>query len=291
MLPSELIKQVRKIEIRTNRIVDELIGGAYHSMFKGRGIEFDEVREYTPEDDARDIDWNVTARMGAPYIKKFVEERELTVMLLVDVSASGAFGSGDKSKRQNAIEIASLLAFSAIRNNDRVGLLMFSDETELYLPPRSGRSHVLRLIRELVAFKPTRNGTDINAALRESMQILNKRSVVFLISDLISKDDIEKSMKIMNRRHDLVAIRILDPMETEWRPLANVVLEDAESGRIMTLSRSGQRYFNEKAQKFHDATKKTCDRAQVDMVDIRCGDDYVKSLMKFFGKRRKRRHK
>lgn len=291
MLPSELIKQVRKIEIRTNRIVDELIGGAYHSMFKGRGIEFDEVREYTPEDDARDIDWNVTARMGAPYIKKFVEERELTVMLLVDVSASGAFGSGDKSKRQNAIEIASLLAFSAIRNNDRVGLLMFSDETELYLPPRSGRSHVLRLIRELVAFKPARNGTDINAALREAMQILNKRSVVFLISDLISKDDIEKSMKIMNRRHDLVAVRILDPMETEWRPLANVVLEDAESGRIMALSRSGQRHFNEKAQNFHDAMKKTCDRAQVDMVDIRCGDDYVKSLMKFFGRRRKRRHK
>jgi uncharacterized protein (DUF58 family) len=289
MLPSELIKQVRKIEIRTNRIVDELIGGAYHSMFKGRGIEFDEVREYTPEDDARDIDWNVTARMGMPYIKKFVEERELTVMLVVDVSASGAFGSGDKSKRQNAIEIASLLAFSAIRNNDRVGLLMFSDSTELYLPPRSGRSHVLRLIRELVAFKPGRNGTDINAALKETLQVLNKRSVVFLISDLIAKDDIEKSMRIVNRRHDLVAIRILDPLEVRWRPLAGVVLEDAESGGIVSLSKAGQKRFSEKSVAFHDAMKKSCDRARVDLVDIRCGDDYVKSLMKFFGKRRKRR--
>lgn len=291
MLPSELIKQVRKIEIRTNRIVDELIGGAYHSMFKGRGIEFDEVREYTPEDDARDIDWNVTARMGTPYIKKFVEERELTVMLLVDVSASGAFGSGDKSKRRNAIEIASLLAFSAIRNNDRVGLLMFSDATELYLPPRSGRSHVLRLIRELVAFKPVHGGTDINGVLRETMQVLSKRSVVFLISDLISRDDIEKSMRIMNRRHDLVAIRILDPLETQWRPVASVILEDAENGRMVSLGKSGQKHFNESARKFHEAMKKTCDRAQVDLVDIRCGDDHVKSLMKFFGKRRKRRIK
>ncbi len=288
MLPSELIKQVRKIEIRTNRIVDELIGGAYHSMFKGRGIEFDEVREYTPEDDARDIDWNVTARMGSPYIKKFVEERELTVMLLVDVSASGAFGSGDKSKRQTAIEIASLLAFSAIRNNDRVGLLMFSDATELYLPPRSGRSHVLRLIRELVAFNPSRTGTDINSALRESMQLLNKRSVVFLISDLIDNQDIEKSLKIMNRRHDLIAVRILDCLETQWNPVAHVVLEDAESGKIIPLSRSGQKHFTERAQQFHQSMKKTCDRAQVDLVDILCGDDYVKSLMRFFGKRRKR---
>ncbi len=288
MLPAELIKQVRKLEIRTNRIVDELIGGAYHSMFKGRGIEFDEVREYTPEDDARDIDWNVTARMGAPYIKKFVEERELTVMLLVDVSASGAFGSGDKSKRQNAIEIASLLAFSAIRNNDRVGLLMFSDATELYLPPRSGRSHVLRLIRELVAFSPTRHGTDINAVLKETMQVLSKRSVVFLISDLIDSADLEKSMKILNRRHDLIAVRILDPLETGWLPLATIMLEDAETGKTVSLSRKAQSRLAERAREYHAQVKKTLDRAQVDLIDIRSGDDYVKTLMKFFGKRRKR---
>lgn len=288
MLPAELIKQVRKIEIRTNRIVDELIGGAYHSMFKGRGIEFDEVREYTPEDDARDIDWNVTARMGAPYIKKFVEERELTVMLLVDVSASGAFGSGDKSKRQNAIEIAALLAFSAIRNNDRVGLLMFSDSTELYLPPRSGRSHVLRLIRELLAFRPVHNGTNINAVLKETMQTLNKRSVVFLISDLIDAEDMEKSMKILNRRHDLIAVRVLDQLETGWLPLANIMLEDAETGKTISLNRRAQRCLAERSLEYHNQVKKTLDRAQVDLIDIRSGDDYVKNLMKFFGKRRKR---
>lgn len=288
MLPAELIKQVRKIEIRTNRIVDELIGGAYHSMFKGRGIEFDEVREYTPEDDARDIDWNVTARMGAPYIKKFVEERELTVMLLVDVSASGAFGSGDKSKRQNAIEIAALLAFSAIRNNDRVGLLMFSDSTELYLPPRSGRSHVLRLIRELLAFRPVHNGTNINAVLKETMQTLNKRSVVFLISDLIDAEDMEKSMKILNRRHDLIAVRVLDQLETDWLPLANIMLEDAETGKTISLNRHAQRRLAERSLEYHNQVKKTLDRAQVDLIDIRSGDDYVKNLMKFFGKRRKR---
>ncbi|MFA6102323.1 MAG: DUF58 domain-containing protein [Victivallaceae bacterium] len=292
MLPSELIKQVRKIEIRTRRVVDEIIGGAYHSVFKGRGIEFDEVREYTPEDDVRDIDWNVTARMGTPYIKKYVEERELTVMLLVDVSASGAFGSGDKSKRERAVETAALLAFSAIRNNDKVGLMLFTDQTELYLPPRSGRTRGLRLIRELMAYEPKRKSTDINAVLKNTMQVLHKRSVVFLISDMIDNDGFEKSMKIVNRRHDLVAVRILDPLELRWPRGVSVMVEDAETGRDVAFDGSrtaGLEKFRAFAAGMHDGIKKSCDRAKVDIIDIRCGEDYVKPLVTFFSNRKYRK--
>ena len=177
MLPPEIAKQIHLLEIRTNRVVDEITGGAYRSVFKGRGIEFDEVREYTPEDDVRDIDWNVSARMGLPYIKKYIEERELTVLLLVDVSASGAFGSAEKTKRRTAAELAALLAFSAGRNGDKVGLMMFSDRIELYVPPKSGRRHTLRLIREMLAFEPASPGTDIALALRETAQMLKKKSV------------------------------------------------------------------------------------------------------------------
>jgi uncharacterized protein (DUF58 family) len=292
MLPSELIKQVRKIEIRTRRVVDEIVGGAYHSVFKGRGIEFDEVREYTPEDDVRDIDWNVTARMGTPYIKKYVEERELNVMLLVDVSASGAFGSGDKSKRQYAIETAALLAFSAIRNNDRVGLIMFSDKTELHLKPRSGRKHGLRLIRELMAFEPTGKGTDIDAVLKETVQALNKRTVIFLISDMIDNKDYEKSLKITNRRHDLIAVRILDPHELAWPAGVSVVIEDAESGERLNFAGRDRKLvdrFADAAAGMHDSIRKVCDRSKVDMIDIRCGEDLVKPLIGFFRERRRRR--
>ena len=205
-------------------------------MFKGRGIEFDEVREYTLSDDVRDIDWNVTARMGTPYIKKYVEERELNVMLLVDVSASGTFGSGDITKKEQAVETAALLAFSAIRNNDRVGLLMFTDKTELYLPPRSGRGHGLRLIRELLAFEPENKRTDINAALRDMTQTLKKKAVIFLISDLINDEDIEQNLKILNRRHDVISVRILDPLEREWPKSAGIMFEDAETGETSYFS-------------------------------------------------------
>lgn len=217
MLPPELAKQIRLLEIRTNRAVDEITGGAYRSVFKGRGIEFEEVREYTPEDDVRDIDWNVSARMGSPYIKKYVEERELTVLLLVDVSASGAFGSAEKSKRRTAAELAALLAFSAGRNGDKVGLLMFSDRIELYVPPRSGRSHTLRLIREMLAFRPQSGGTDIDLALRESAQLLKKRSVVFLLSDLIDRKEFETSLKLLNRRHDGSRFRFSTRLNTAGR--------------------------------------------------------------------------
>ena len=195
MLAGELLSKVKKIEIKTRRLVDEITGGAYHSVFKGRGIEFSEVREYTPEDDVRDIDWNVSARMGSPYVKKYMEERELTVLLLVDVSASGAFGSAEKTKRRTAAELAALLAFSAGHNGDKVGLLMFSDRIELFVPPRSGRRHTLRLIREMLAFEPQSKGTDIDLALRETLQVLKKKSVVFLLSDLITDRPFENSLK------------------------------------------------------------------------------------------------
>jgi uncharacterized protein (DUF58 family) len=290
MLPKDLIAQVRKVEIKTRRIVDEITGGAYHSVFKGRGIEFDEVREYTPEDDVRDIDWNVTARMGAPYIKKYVEERELTVILAVDASASGAFGSGDKTKNRYAVEIGALLAFSAIRNNDKVGLLMFTDRTELFLPPRSGRTHGLRLVRELMAHEPKGRGTDINGALESLLKVLNKKSVIFLISDLIEEDSYEKTLKIANRRHDLISVRILDPLEFKWPSTAGLVLEDAEDGGISFFpgSPGARGKFADIAGSMHKKSSDICKKAKVDMIDIRCGEDVVKPLVSFFRKRQKR---
>ena len=291
MLTSELIAQVRKIEIRTRRAVDEIIGGAYHSVFKGRGIEFDEVREYTDEDDIRDIDWNVTARMGGPYIKKYVEERELNVMLLVDVSASGAFGSSEKSKRRYAIETAALLAFSAIRNNDRVGLIMFSDQTELYLPPRSGRKHGLRLIRDLMAFEPERRKTNIDKVLQDTLKLLNKKTVVFLLSDLIDDNDFQKSLRIINRRHDVIAVRILDPLELKWPAGVSVSLEDAESGETTSFNARNRgliKKFTDSAESWHDKSKSICEKARVDMIEMRCGEDLVKPLVNFFNKRRRR---
>ena len=290
MLTSELIKKVRKIEIKTRRIVDEITGGAYHSVFKGRGIEFDEVREYTINDDVRDIDWNVTARMGVPYIKKFVEERELTVMLAVDSSASGFYGSGNMTKHDQAVETAALLAFSAIRNHDRVGLMMFTDRTELYLPPRSGRLHGLRLVRELLAHEPKGRKTDINAALGKLMHSLKKRTVIFLISDLLDPQNFETTLKIVNRRHDVVSVRILDPLEFKWPSIPGVVVEDAETGArgFLPGSASCRTGYADAAGLIHRTNLERCRRAKVDMIDIRCGDDVVKPLLTFFHQRQGR---
>ena len=288
MLAGELLSKVKKIEIKTRRLVDEITGGAYHSVFKGRGIEFSEVREYTPEDDVRDIDWNVTARMGSPFIKKYSEERELTVMLAVDASASGLFGAGEKDKREQMIEAAALLAFSAIRNNDKVGLLIFTDETELYLPPRSGRKHVLRVIRELVAMEPKHRGTDIGKALESLAETLKKKSVIFLVSDFIDDKDYEKSLKIVNRKHDLIAVRVLDDAELHLPKLYGMSIEGAESGEVCDFDAdgAGSAAYDAAAPEIHDADKGNCRRAKVDMVDIRCNEDLVKPLMAFFRTRR-----
>ena len=288
MLSEDLLAQVKKIEIRTRRVVDDITAGAYHSVFKGRGIEFDEVREYTPEDDVRDIDWNVTARMAAPYIKKYVEERELTVMLAVDVSASSMFSSGDKTKSRTAAEIAALLAFSAIRNNDRVGLLLFSDKTELYVPPKSGKTHGLRLIRELMVRKPESKGTNIGAALNNLMRVLHKKSVVFLISDFLDEGDFAKLLMVANKRHDVVATRILDPIELNMPKTANLVLEDAENGEsILFPGRNSAilRRYSRIAEEIHKKNEEICRRAKVDLIDFRCGEDIVKPLVTFFRRR------
>ena len=290
MLPPEIAKQIRLLEIRTNRVVDEITGGAYRSVFKGRGIEFDEVREYTPEDDVRDIDWNVSARMGAPYVKKYMEERELTVLLLVDVSASGAFGSAEKTKRRTAAELAALLAFSAGRNGDKVGLLMFSDRIELFVPPRSGRRHTLRLIREMLAFEPRSKGTDIDLALRETLQVLKKKSVVFLLSDLITDRPFENSLKILNRKHDCVALQIFDPIEHRWPSGLPVVVEDAETGELLTFpggSRSLARLDAELEAERRER-RELCRRSQVDLVEIESGKDVLPPVIDFFARRRSR---
>ena len=289
MLPAELAKQIRLLEIKTSRIVDEITGGAYRSAFKGRGIEFDEVREYTLDDDVRAIDWNVSARMGSPYIKKFVEERELTVLLLVDVSASGAFGSAEKTKRRTAAELAALLAFSAGSSGDKVGLLMFSDKIELFVPPRSGRKHTLRLIREMLFFKPQNKGTDIDLALRESLQLLSKKSVIFLLSDLISPASFAKSLKLLNRKHDVVALEVYDPVELAWPVSSPVMVEDAETGELVRFG--GKAFLQGLEKELHAVRKekrKVCRDARVDLVEIASGGDVLKPVIDFFARRRSR---
>lgn len=289
MQAGELLKKVKKIEIKTRKMVDDLTGGAYHSVFKGRGIEFSEVREYTQEDDIRDIDWNVTARMNAPYIKKYSEERELTVILAVDASASGLFGGGANDKREQMAEAAALLAFSAIRNHDKVGLLIFSDREELYLPPRAGKIHVLRVIRELVAMEPSSKGTDIAFALDSLARALKKRAVIFLISDFLDEKNYEKSMKVVNRKHDLVAVRTLDELELKLPRLAGMVIEDSENGSSYSFSASNPaslKAYESAAIKMHGRTEDICRKSKVDMIDIRCGEDLAKPLMMFFRTRR-----
>ena len=259
MIPREILKKIRQIEIRTNRIVTETLAGQYHSVFKGQGMNFDEVREYQPGDDVRAIDWNVTARMNHPFIKKFVEERELTLMLVVDVSGSGRFGSHDQSKRELAAEIASVLAFSAIRNNDKVGLILFSDEVEKFIPPRKGRSHVLRVIREVLFFEPKRRGTDLNAALEFLLRVQSHKAVTVVVSDFIgSPAQLKRAdrrqlrpqmmlleslaqasftlLKQANRRHDVVAVQITDRYELELPALGRLILDDAETGEVMEVN-------------------------------------------------------
>ena len=290
MLPPELAKQLRLLELRTDRAVDEITGGAYRSVFKGRGIEFDEVREYVDGDDVRTIDWNVSARMGAPYIKKFVEERELTVLLLVDLSASGAVGSAGKNKRRSAAELAALLAFSAGRSGDKVGLLMFSDRIELFVPPRSGRRHTLRLIRDVLAYEGRSRGTDIDLALREAAKVMKKRGVIFLLSDFIDGGEYEHSLKLLNRRHDVVALEIFDPVERTWPTGLPVTIEDAESGETVEFA-GGARLtaLDAELQRRTEETRARCRRARTDLVEIESGTDVLKPLIDFFARRRQRR--
>jgi len=291
MLTKDLIANVRRIEIRTRRAVDQLTAGAYHSVFKGQGVEFEEVREYQPGDDVKAIDWNVTARFGHPYIKKYQEERELTVILLVDISASGDFGSTKGSKNELAAEIAALLAFSAIRNNDQVGLLMFTSRQELFVPPRKGRRHVLRLVRELLACERQDVGTDIGHALQTLMRLTRRRAVVFLISDLLDTG-FQQALAVANRRHDLVAMRVIDRRELSLPRTAFLNVEDAESGALAVFSGGNRQALKSYALEsggMRVGQSDACRYAGVDLIDLYCGEDVVAPLMGFFRARERRR--
>lgn len=284
----ELISEVRRLEIRTRRAVDNFVGGAYRSRFKGRGIEFEEVREYEFGDDVRDIDWNVSARMGAPFVKKYVEERELHVLLAIDVSASGLFGSGEKTKIRTQAEIAALLALSAVRSRDKVGMLMFSDRIEKHLPMRSGRAHVLRMIRELVATEPQGRETDIAGALTQMRQLLKKRTVIFVISDFLeTREHWKQALGMLSRRHDVILIDVNDPAESAWQVPGTWNIADAETlvGGTFSATATFRKEFAARAAEEREALKLEAARAKAGWVSVTCGEDIILPLMRYFDKK------
>jgi uncharacterized protein (DUF58 family) len=286
----DILKKIRQIELKTRGMIDTAFSGAYRSVFKGRGMNFEEVREYQAGDEVRAIDWNVTARMGDAFIKKFTEERELTVMLIVDVSASGEFGSVNLSKRELAAEVACLFAFSAIRNNDKVGCILFSDHVELFIPPAKGRGHALRIIREILFFEPKGKGTDVAGALVAANRVLNRRAVVFLLSDF-QAPDFSKPLTIAARRHDVVAIPIVDPRELELPDVGRVVFEDAETGERLVVNTSDRRArmrFAENVADMQEQIPASFRRFGVDTITLRTDADYVPALRNFFRNRERR---
>ena len=314
MIPREILKKIRQIEIRTNRLVTESLAGQYHSVFKGQGMNFEEVREYQPGDEVRSIDWNVTARMNHPFVKKFVEERELTLMLTVDVSASGLFGSREQSKRELAAEIASVLAFSAIRNNDKVGLILFSDEVEKFIPPRKGRRHVLRVIREVLFFEPKGRGTDLNGALEFLLRVTPHKAIAVIISDFIGAPPGDEQrpgkarpqlmlleslaqaaqpmLRHANRRHDVVAVHITDPYELQLPALGRLVLQDAETGEIVEVNTGDQRKrsaFAERRARAQSELARLFRSVGIDAIQLRTDEPYAAELGRFFEAREKRR--
>ncbi len=290
MIPKELLKKIRRIEIVTSRLVNDIMAGEYHSVFKGRGMEFNEVRHYEQGDDIRFIDWNVTARTGFPHVKRYVEERELTVMLVVDASSSGEFGSTEQMKGEIAAELCALLAFAAIKNNDRIGLLIFTDEVEKFIPPKKGRIHVLRVIRELLYFKPEHRRTDIPIALEFINKVLRRKSVVFLVSDFLS-ENFKHALNIANNRHDLVAVKITDPRELALPAIGMIELQDAETGErvlIDTYDRSVRSTFAKTSRQENTALATMLKSLNIDFIDIATDRPYVDPLVKFFRERAKR---
>jgi uncharacterized protein (DUF58 family) len=289
----ELLKKVRRIEIKTRHSVNDVFAGRYHSVFKGRGMEFDEVREYVPGDDIRAIDWNVTARTGVPHIKKFVEEREMTVMLLVDISSSNDFGSSAQLKRDLAAEVAAMLAFSATRNNDRIGLILFSDQVEKYIPPRKGTaSHVLRIIREVLNHNPQSRLTDARPALDFLNHTTTRKAVTFLISDFLFPASCEKPLKITARRHDLIAVAVADRHERAWPKAGIVEWQDPETRRrvlIDTSSPAVRRALLLEQENRRETLHRMLHRANIDMIELFAGEPYDKAFMTFFRRRIKRR--
>lgn len=290
---SDLLKKVRKIEIKTRALSHQIFAGEYHSAFKGRGMAFSEVREYQYGDDVRNMDWNVTARLRAPYVKVFEEEREMTVMLLVDISRSGFFGTVGSTKRDMLAEIAAVLSFSAIINNDKVGALFFSDKIEKFIPPRKGRSHLLRIIREIIELKPESSGTDIGGALRFLTNAIKQKCTAFLLSDMMDTDAdgaprYEDAIKVAAGRHDLSVIKVFDPRERTIPDIGLVNVKDSETGETAWINTSSQKVREAYAKAAHDADMKATKlmrQYQIDSVDISTGSDYVKGLMAFFDRR------
>ena len=290
MIPKQILKKVKKIEIHTRGLVNDLFGGEYHSVFKGRGMTFSEVREYQPGDDIRLIDWNVTARTGAPFVKIFEEERELTVFILVDISGSGNFGSLDQLKRDFASEIAAVLGFSAIKNNDKVGLILFSDEIEKFLIPKKGKSHILRVIRELLYTKPKSRRTSIKKALDYLLNVAKRKSVVFLISDFLD-DDYWSSLKVVNRKHDLIGIRLYDPAEIKPPNLGLTKVKDSESGESFWVDTSDNNIMDELERTNHlnqDKLNSKSKKIGFDLITISIEKDFVEPILSFFKMRERR---
>lgn len=288
METAELLKKVRKIEIKTKGLSNQIFSGEYHSAFKGRGMAFSEVREYAPGDDIRTIDWNVTARMGETYVKVFEEERELSVMLLVDVSASGKFGTQKQFKQDLITELCAVIAFSASQNNDKIGVIFFSDKIEKFIPPKKGKSHILRIIRELINIEPQQTGTNIELALRYLNNVIKKKSITFLISDFQDTHHYADAMKIANRKHDLVALRIHDQHETTLPDVGLIKLKDNETGKLMWVDTSDKNFrkqFETNRLKFEAQLKDTFNKSGVDFTTIHTHEGYVKPLMNLFKKR------
>ena len=288
MLSRQTLDRIRRIQIRTRVILESGIGGDYHAVFKGRGMEFAEVREYQPGDEVRTIDWNVTARMGAPYVKKFVEERDLTLLILVDVSGSQAFGSQFLLKRDYAAELAAVLAFSAVANHDRVGAVLFSDRIEAYVPPARGRDHALRIVRDLLAREPAGTGTDLEAALRFASRVMKRRGIVAIVSDF-QAHGYERALGVLRRRHDVIALHLVDPRENEVPAVGLVALVDPETGERTVLDTSDPRVRARLRTTTAAQARQACKRARVDALTLSTAESYEKPLTAFFEARERRR--
>ena len=288
METAELLKKVRKIEIKTRGLSSHIFSGEYHSAFKGRGMAFSEVREYTPGDDVRSIDWNVTARFNSPYVKVFEEERELSVVLLVDVSASGLFGTKKQYKQDLITELCAVVAFSASQNNDKIGVIFFSDKIEKFIPPKKGKSHVLRIIRELIEFKPENKTTNLEVALKYLTNVIKKRSIVFMVSDFYANLNYRDALKIANKKHDIVALQITDSAETELPNVGLMKLKDNETGQVLWIDSSNEHFrkqFASNKTKFDNDLKETFTKSGVDATKIYTHENYIKPLMNLFKKR------
>ena len=292
---AEIMGRVRRMDIRTNRLVDDHLAGSYASVFKGSGMDFDRVRNYVPGDDVRAIDWNVTARTGEPFIKTFTEERELTILIMIDVSASSDFGSSEASKRELQTEIGGVLAASAIRNRDKVGLILFTDEVELYIPPVKGRMNIMRLIREALFFQPNGRGTDLCGALDFVNRVLSRRAVVFLISDFrvaVSEEELQHKLGVTSRHHDVIAVSVSDPLEGELPDVGVLRIEDAETGEMIELDTGNPKARDSYRKQAADRKSRMASavrRSGVDMLEFSAGGDWIPALMGFFRQRRKRR--